>query len=216
MWIESWEHLVDQVAEVGIYTVTAPFGKVARHIRKAVAATVHPAGSTKFTIYPESGKKTNMGNGVKPIKKGFTDKLVELGWTLEKKPPRSDDDDAKGSRPGAFDCHYDFEDDELKPFVVEWETGNISSSHRAINRIGLGIKKGYISGGALIVPTVPLATYLTDRVGNKRELLPYYDLWRTWDQLASTAYFGIIAVEHDAESLDVPRIPKGTDGRAAR
>ncbi|MGA1841038.1 MAG: hypothetical protein ACMUIU_10470 [bacterium] len=38
-------------------------------------------------------------------------------------------------------------------FCVEWETGNISSSHRAINKMALGIIRDILIGGILIVPT---------------------------------------------------------------
>ncbi|MDR3202434.1 MAG: hypothetical protein LBT54_04810, partial [Bifidobacteriaceae bacterium] len=62
-----------------------------------------------------------------------------------------------------------------------------------------------------------LARYLTDRVGNAAELRPYYPLWEQWrGRLDNTAYLGIVTVEHDAEDIDVERIPKGTDGRAER
>lgn len=121
----------------------------------------------------------------------------------------------KGSRPGAFDAYLATPDTlGTLPFVVEWETGNISSSHRAINRIGLGIFERYVSGGVLILPSEKLAPYLTDRIGNEPELRPYHPLWRQWTR-ADPAYFAIIAVEHDSIAWDVPRVPKMTDGRAA-
>ncbi len=120
----------------------------------------------------------------------------------------------KGSRPGAFDAHLTFGGgSSFAPFVAEWETGNISSSHRAINRIGLGIQIGYISGGVLILPSGELAPYLTDRIGNEPELRPYHSLWSEW-RLAPLSYFAIVAIEHDRTSLNVPRLPKGSDGRA--
>ena len=119
----------------------------------------------------------------------------------------------KGSRPGAFDGHLTFPENEPLPFAVEWETGNVSSSHRAINRIGLGMKLGYLSGGVLVVPSASLAKYLTDRIGNSPELLPYHPLWEQWT-FQEFGYFGIVTVEHDAESRNVRKIPKGKDGRA--
>jgi hypothetical protein len=99
-------------------------------------------------------------------------------------------------------------------FAVEWETGNISSSHRAINKMCLGMVKGKIVGGALIVPTRKLYRYLTDRIGNWDELVPYFDFWRS--TLVPNGVLEIIAVEHDFESLEVPRIPKGKDGNAKK
>lgn len=210
--IVSWEPLVDS----GGYSRTTSFQTVVEQISQAVSETVWPPGSDKFTIRPESGKKRGMGNGVRPIKAGFVSTLKSFGWSLEEPAPRAKttvESVMKGSRPGAFDCHYRFPHESLSPFVVEWETGNVSSSHRALNRIGLGILKGYISGGVLIVPSGKLYPYLTDRIGNEPELRPYHPLWREWT-FSEKTYLAIIAVEHDEESLDVARIPKGTDGRA--
>lgn len=220
MKVVSWEHLVDSDlgTDSGRYTDSAAFQLVMEQILVAIRGTVWPPGSDRFTIHAESGRLRGMGNGVKPIKDGFISTLRRSGWTLEARAPRLASSpanlSAKGSRPGAFDCHFVFHRHERDPFVVEWETGNVSSSHRAVNRIGLGILSGYISGGVLILPSLRLARYLTDRIGNEPELRPYHPLWRRWD-FANPSYFGIVAVEQDAESLDVQRIPKGTDGRSA-
>jgi hypothetical protein len=54
--------------------------------------------------------------------------------------------------------------------------------------------------------------YLTDRVGNFAELEPYLDLWKAIP--CKRGVLEIVAIEHDATSLDVPRITKMTDGRA--
>ncbi len=175
-------------------------------------------GSSDFAIYPESGKRSGEGNGVVPIKASFAEAISARGWELEKRAPRvtnSEDAVMKGSRPGAFDAHLSFEVSGELPFVAEWETGNISSSHRAINRILLGIRLGYVAGGVLILPSRQLAAYLTDRIGNEPELQPYRPLW-SGINLPSPSYFGMVSVEHDRTSLEVPRIPKGTDGRALR
>ncbi len=97
-------------------------------------------------------------------------------------------------------------------FCVEWETGNISSSHRSINKMALGILKKTLIGGALIVPTRKMYQYLTDRIGNIQELEPYFPLWNALD--VDEGLLLIIAIEHDNISNDVQRIGKGTDGRA--
>ena len=96
--------------------------------------------------------------------------------------------------------------------MVEWETGNISSSHRAMNKLALGLTSGVIAGGVLLVPTRDFARYLTDRIGNEWELLPYTPLWQSIT--VTRGYLAIFAVEHDREDTSVQRIPKGTDGRA--
>jgi hypothetical protein len=179
---------------------------------------VWPPGGIDFAIYPESGKKSGEGNGVKPIKTSFAAAIANKGWELEKPAPRTNaanDLIFSGSRPGAFDAHLTFDNPIISPFAAEWETGNISSSHRAINRMALGILHGYLSGGVLILPSRNLAQYLTDRIGNGPELEPYHRLWQQW-KLATPSYLGIVVVEQDRTSMDVPRIPKGTDGRSQR
>jgi Restriction endonuclease BamHI len=98
------------------------------------------------------------------------------------------------------------------PFMAEWETGNISSSHRSMNKLALGVLEGAISGGVLIAPTRDFARYLTDRIGNTRELAPYFRLWQSIKP--ARGYLAVIAVEHDRTSRRVKRIAKGTSGRA--
>jgi hypothetical protein len=213
MKIARWQHLVDidDTTDDGTYTSTSHFQQVEADIRRAITAVVWPPSSRVFSIRP-----VPKGNGVKPIKAGFVSTLKASGWQLEKSAPRAtveEDSTAKGSRPGAFDCHFTFVNNRQKPFVVEWETGNISSSHRAVNRIGLGLLHDYVSGGVLIVPSDRLYPFLTDRIGNERELRPYLPLWRLW-MFHESSYFGIVSVEQDADSTDIPPIPKGTDGWA--
>jgi len=216
MRIVHWDTLIDRASpEVSSrYSSTRQFSEVEAQLNEAVRRTVWPPDAEDFTIYPQSGKKRGEGNGVKPIKAGFVATLEQMGWELEKRAPLRDGPSLgeKGSRPGAFDCHRTL-GGGLAPFVVEWETGNISSSHRAINRMALGILEGYVSGGILIVPSRELAQYLTDRIGNEPELQPYFVLWQQWT-LAETAYLAVVTIEHDDVSTSVPRIPKGTDGRA--
>jgi Restriction endonuclease BamHI len=100
------------------------------------------------------------------------------------------------------------------PVAIEWETGNISSSHRALNKMALGLMKRLLIAGVLIVPSRKLYKFLTDRVGNFDELAPYLDLWAAVP--CSEGVLEIVVVEQDAESKRVPKIPKGTDGRALR
>jgi hypothetical protein len=78
--------------------------------------------------------------------------------------------------------------------------------------MALGILKKILIGGALIVPTREMYKYLTDRIGNFPEIEPYFPLWRALRVEEGLLF--VIAVEHDAVSRDVPRIKKGTDGRA--
>ena len=194
-----------------------------KEIRKAVRSVVWPESSDKFTIYAESGKKRGQGSGVKPIKDCFVRSLLNGKWLGERILGLPDKTEI-----GVFDAVRPFPSTRFQSLgkerllvesgqfaVVEWETGNISSSHRSLNRMALGMIKGVVAAGFLIVPTRNLAQYLTDRVGNLEELEPYFPVWEKWG--IAKGLLEIISVEHDEESTDLKRtrrIPKGTDGRA--
>lgn len=206
--------------DAGTFTKTPAWKKILSDIEAAIDAVHWPPSGKDFAIYPESGKKRNEGNGVVPIKAGFQKALKDRGWKLEERQRRrarpdiyggeEEDTEEENIRPGAFDAWLDLPGQ--KPFVVEWETGNVSSSHRALNKMAMGVDQGILSGGILVVPDRKLAQYLTDRIGNFEELRAYFPLWSRVP--AKEGYLGIIAVEHDRISRDVDRIPKMTAGRA--
>jgi hypothetical protein len=83
----------------------------------------------------------------------------------------------------------------------EWETGNITLSHRTINKLLLTIQTGGLLGGFFVVPSDNLKTFLADRIGSIRELRPYIPLWSSVP--IKEGVFRIEVVEHDATSLDV-------------
>ncbi|WP_269144778.1 hypothetical protein [Nostoc sp. WHI] len=95
---------------------------------------------------------------------------------------------------------------------MEWETGNISSSHRAVNKMVLGLLRGVFLGTALILPSRKIYPYLTDRIGNYEELEPYFDVWRAVN--IQEGFLAIFVIEHDQLDSNVPTLTKGTDGRA--
>jgi hypothetical protein len=130
--------------------------------------------------------------------------LVKQGWKTEVAL-----DIATVVKPGKLDAVLQT---RYGPVALEWETGNISSSHRALNKMALGLLKEVLAAGMLVVPTRELYQYLTDRVGNWSELEPYLDLWKAIP--CRSGVLEILVVEHDATSKRVPRIPKGTSGRA--
>ncbi|WP_350011958.1 PDDEXK family nuclease, partial [Phocaeicola dorei] len=99
-------------------------------------------------------------------------------------------------------------------FAVEWETGNISSSHRALNKIAVGIIQNSLIGGILILPKRSLAQFLTDRIGNYEEISPYFTLYQHLD--IQNGFIGIIAVNYDEINTEVSIIPKGKDGNAMK
>jgi hypothetical protein len=184
----DWHVLVDDG-----FGATPEFAWVEQDILDGIAAIRWPPGSADFAIPP--GKHLN---GVTPIKDAFVEHLKGQGWVPEH---------------ARFDAHLDFGNGTL-PFAVEWETGNVSSSHRAVNRLALGMQEGRISGGVLVLPTYELYWHLTDRIGNFRELEPYLEIWRGWNGQPGFHYFAIVTVEHDRLDPTAPRILKGTDGRA--
>jgi hypothetical protein len=187
----------------GDYAKSDAWKKTRVSLYKAITEVDWPRGTGKFTIHPEEGKKRGMGNGVKPIKDGLIQELERQGWKKEQFL-----DIAKAKRPGKVDSILE------TPYgivALEWETGNISSSHRALNKMALGLLKGVLAAGILVVPSRELYRFLTDRIGNIAELDPYLDLWRSIP--CKRGILEIVAIEHDAISTDVPRIPKGTDGR---
>ncbi|MEH7574428.1 hypothetical protein [Cytobacillus firmus] len=182
----------------GKFSNTSEYETVLNNIEEAIFAIENPKGSGAFLLYDK--KK---GNGVKPIKDAFILKLNELGWKDEKlvvdpNLKKRKIDTTKELSTGKY-------------FGVEWETGNISSSHRAINRLLKGMHEGVLEGGVLVLPSRKMYNYLTDRVGNFKELEPYFEVM---SDSTAPGILLIIEIEHDGVRDDIPSIKKGTDGRA--
>ncbi|MCJ7761705.1 hypothetical protein MUP59_11290, partial [Candidatus Bathyarchaeota archaeon] len=148
------EVLIDR----GQFSKSEIWQRINDDITRTIRSLEHPRGYGKFVLKDEMGKKRGKGSGVKPIRDMFTQKMAELGWNLETEIPI-----AARVRPGPLDATMPV---GTKTFAVEWETGNISSSHRAVNKMALGIISGVLIGGVLILPTRNMYKYLTDRVGN--------------------------------------------------
>lgn len=174
-------------------------------ISNAIQLTDWPHNTGRFLIFPE--KK---GNGVKPIKVPCINYLNSKGWLIEALPDigstvldtgKTGDLDALKKTPDGY-------------IAFEWETGNISSSHRAINKLLLTMQETKTLGSFLVVPSNSLKVYLTDRIGNIGELKPYMPLWRNIPAISGA--FRIVVVEHDETSIEIPKIPKGKDGRAKK
>lgn len=194
------------------YSSTEDFSVIEKMLRNAIQKTDNPPGTGKFLLRPANGKGKKAGvsvNGVKPIKLPFLRnlKLQSDHWKPEQKVDPS---------LGACDISYFYDDGRL-PFIVEWETGNISSTHRAVNRILSTILRGKASGGVVILPSKEMYPHLTDRIGNAREVAPYFDLWRKADNLTDTPYyFAFVVIEQDELSEAVPYLPGGADGNNYR
>jgi len=195
---------IETILDQGSYSKSRHWRSTRSSLHKAVKKCEWPPGSGSFTIYPQSGRKRGEGNGVKPIRKEFINELQRRGWMIEGRAKNQ-----LGQALGDFDAVLLGPEG---PVVAEWETGNISSSHRSMNKLTMLVADRIIAAGTLIVPSRKLYVYLTDRIGNYKELEPYLKLWKSVP--CKKGVLEVVVIEHDAESVDVPRIPKGTDGRA--
>jgi hypothetical protein len=184
---------------VGSFEESSDWSIIRAEIREAISLIVHPPGTSNFTINP-----TKHGNGVKPIKEACMIALRDrFGWKLETRINYATRAPGKVDATKVLDRHL---------FAFEWETGNISSSHRAINKMILGLLRDVFLGAVLVLPSRKLYPYLTDRIGNYEELEPYFDVWRA--VRLEEGFLAIFAIEHDQVDSNVPTITKGTDGRA--
>jgi hypothetical protein len=162
-------------------------------IKDAITTIVWPPTSKNFTILP-----VKHANGVAPLKIEFMKYLRANYWAQEYKMLFS-----SHSQLGPVDF---FKRKGAVSIAAEWETGHITSSHRALNKLALGLMRGNLNAGVLIIPSRKLYTYLTDRVGNYSELAPYFDLWKSID--INNGFLAVIEIEHDGVSMEVPRIKK--------
>ena len=89
----------------------------------------------------------------------------------------------------------------------EFETGNVASVHRSINKLHIGITTGNINMGVLILPVKAMSYYLTDRVANYEEIEPYLLLW-------SNIPLAVIGFDADSYDPNAPILPKGIDGNS--
>lgn len=196
---------VEILINTGSIFKSSEFAAKLNDVQQAIDAVKWPEGSNDFAIYP--GLRSNKEhNGVTPIKTACMNYLQQRGWTLEYIGHFKD------LRTGKVDAAISLNDQRVA--VVEWETGNISSSHRALNKMTLGMLHSKVAIGFLILPSRSLYNFLTDRIGNFQELEPYFDLYRA--QLVNDSVLAILEVEHDRTDLNSPRISLGTDGRATR
>lgn len=162
----------------------------------------HTDASGSFTINSSSKNC----NGVVPVKEGIYERLeAHYEWFREKPLPYFED----AQKGGPIDVYKEF-GDPRNPFNVglEFETGNISSAHRSMNKLCMGIKHGDLQMAFLIMPIKRLAYYLTDRVSNYEELAPYFSLLE----------YPLVIFGFDADHYDpnAPLLAKGRDGMSKR
>ncbi len=179
----------------GEFARSKEFEDILAEIYKAIHSICWPENSKNFTLHP-----VKKASGVVPIKKNFITSLENNGWKSEYRMKI-----ASRLRPGPVDSVKFLPGNRF--FAVEWETGNISSSHRAINKMAIGLLDKIIEGGVLILPSREMYQYLTDRIGNFAEIEPYFNIWK--NLTISNGILAVIEIEHDDLSEDVPPIRKG-------
>lgn len=199
------------IISAGSFPRSVLWKRAVADVEAAIACADWPHGTGTFSLNPtpgidRKGKVDNHPNGVLPIKLPILNDLRKRGWTTESLPPLP---------PGELLTTGDL--DALltvrQRFVgFEWETGNVSSSHRAISKLLDAICRGTITGGFLVLPARETQRYLTDRVGNYEELGPYFRFWGRYP--VSNGALRIYGVRHDFLDPSVPHIPKGNSGRA--
>jgi len=148
----------------GEFSRSKEFEVILAEIYEAIHSITWPENSKNFTLHP-----VKKASGVVPIKNNFVKSLEKNGWKGEHRMKI-----ASRLRPGPVDSIKFLPGNRY--FAVEWETGNISSSHRAINKMTIGLLDKVIEGGVLILPSRNMYQYLTDRVGNFAEIEPYFNI----------------------------------------
>lgn len=148
-------------------------------------------------------------NGVVPIKETCYARLEEhYSWYREKPLIYLREEMKKG---GPIDVYKEFQDVGANSFRVglEFETGNISSAHRSMNKLKIGLLVNELDMAVLMMPVKRLSFYLTDRVSNYEELEPYF-------RLLGDSTFIVIGFDAEKCSTEVPLLPKGKDGMSKR
>jgi len=184
-------------------------------------------------------RKKTLRNGVRPLRDQFRNWMAKKKWTAEKplslipyferlreksavvfaKYPQTDEKEEVAWNESVGDLDFWFKTDSGFRTVVEWETGNISSSHRSLNKMCLALMGNLADAAVLVVPSKMLYKHLTDRIGNIRELQPYFYFWNRFGTLIEKGLLAVIEVEQDGlfESMDVRQfVPTGTDGNSRR
>jgi hypothetical protein len=203
---------------------------------RSIEAIKNPVGSTIFKLrrrVPIQGKKQQFfRNGVVSIKNSFYRHLTEVEkWNKEDRldfgkarqdlqvpltlyPSGESYKEPLSTNFGPFD--FATTGPNGIKAVVEWETGNISSSHRSINKLCICLNAGIIQAGVVIVPSRPLYVHLTDRIGNIDELSGYLSLWQSTKIRVDRGLLAITVVEHDelTDDQNFPLLDRGNDGRA--
>lgn len=186
--------------------------RASKEITSAISKVVNPPNSDKLTLRKIS-KDKKQRNGVTILKSLFASNILNQSkqWHSEYNVKTTTENNFKV---GKTDFVFIDEATNLPLVLVEWETGNISSSHRSLNKMVLALKYKIVSHAVLVLPSRSLYTHLTDRIGNEQELSPYYDLWESFKNFIPKGSLFIYVVEHDelTEDPSFPYLYVGQDG----
>lgn len=201
---------------------------------RAIASIDHPIGAGTLTLR-EKVKLPNgqwQRNGVNFLRTQFLQYMRDHeGWKAE-----GNVDLARNRRQPAIKLYpslepycepitsdfgsFDFMTTAVKGtrVAIEWETGNISSSHRSMNKLAIALSNGIIEIGVLILPSRKLYEHLTDRIGNIGELSGYLAMWEGLKAVVPRGLLAITVVEQDALTTapDFPYLKVGSDGRSKK
>lgn len=183
------------------------YKQACNEVINSITSTVWPIGSESFII---NASEKNV-NGVVPLKERCYIELEESYlWYREKPLHVLKHEKQKG---GPIDVYKEFsgEDQIIRHVGLEFETGNISSAHRSMNKLLLGLNRREIDLAMILMPIKNLSYYLTDRVANYEELEPYFENANNH----AFIFLGFNA-DHYSYGNDVPIIPKGKDGMSSR
>lgn len=201
---------------------------------RSIRSIEHPKGSGSLVVKRKlklpNGKSAR--NGVGYLRNGFLQHIRDVeGWEPEGLVNLSRDRQQPSIK--LYPSLQDYREPITSDFggfdlvttgkggtkiAIEWETGNISSSHRSMNKLAIALSAGIVQVGVLIVPSRSLYEHLTDRIGNIGELSGYLSMWEGLKGTVQRGLLAISVVEHD-ELTDDPEFPfleVGNDGRAAK
>lgn len=203
------------ICRAGRFPRTATWRQATEEVETAIEIADWPFGSGSFSLNPEpiidkQGRRTRHSNGVVPIKVPMIRHLRSVGWTTEDLPELPVGTEGRDVlTTGDLDALLF---DRGRYVGFEWETGNVASTHRAINKLLDGITRETLKGGILALAVRATQRYLTDRVGNFEEIAPYFEFWKRYP--VEDGALRIYGVGHDHLKSSVPHIPKRKDGRA--
>ena len=199
---------------------------------RSIETLQHPFGSGSFTIRRKRRGPNQkwIRNGVGYLRQNFLNHIVDVeGWRAEgladlglgAQPPIHLYPSME-EYPIGVTIFGDFDLVTTAPngtrVAIEWETGNVSSSHRSMNKLVLALESGSVSVGVLIVPSRLLYEHLTDRIGNFEELSGYMRMWQRFGANVEHGLLAVSVVEHDhlTDDPNVPYLNVGDDGNALR